>query len=138
MTKQSRALLISGALLLGAMAPLASMGVQVAMEMDKMEQMITTASTETDHEALAAQYESEAKSLLEMAEHHKAMAKAYESLATGGFKGGAAAFVAHCKRLVAKYEEAAAEYTQLAMLHHQLAAEMTASKTRGATTKGTT
>ncbi len=133
MTKQSRAFLISGALLLGAMAPLASMAVQVAMEMDKMEQMITTAASGTDHEALATQYESEARSLLQMAEQHKAMARAYETLAAGSTKGGAAAFVEHCRRLVAKYEEAAAEYTQLAMLHHQLAAEMAASRAKGTT-----
>lgn len=133
MTKQSRAFLISGALLLCAMAPLASMGVQVATEMDKMEQMITTAASGTDHETLATQYESEAQSLLETAERHKAMARAYERLAAGQTKGGAAAFVEHCKRLVARYQEAAAEYTQLAMLHHQLAAEMAASKAKGTT-----
>ena len=84
----------------------------------------------SDHQALAAQYASEAQSLRELAAHHKAMARAYDLLASGSTKGGSKAFAGHCFKLAAKYEEAAAEYAALAKLHKQFAAEL-AQKSAG-------
>ena len=131
MNKPIRTVMFSSALLLGSLAALPSGAMQSGMDMDKMEQMIVTASKQTDHQALAAQYASEAQSLRELAAHHKAMARAYDLLAGGSTKGGSKAFAGHCFKLAAKYEEAAAEYAALATLHQQFAAEL-AQKSAGA------
>lgn len=122
-----RKLLFSSALLAGSLAAFTSGAMQSVMEMDKMEAMITAASSKTDHEALASQYANEAQTLRDLAAHHQAMARAYDALAGGSSKGGSAAFAGHCRKLAAKYQEAAAEYTALAALHQQFAAELAAT-----------
>ena len=85
-----------------------------------MEQMISTAKSKADHEALAAHYEAEAKQALELAERHLKMEKDYRVLEIGS-KGPK--FSVHCKNLVAKYQEAAEESRLLADLHHQMATQ---------------
>ena len=55
MDKLIRTVMFSSALLLGSLAALPSGAIQSGMDMDKMEQMIVTASKQTDHQALAAQ-----------------------------------------------------------------------------------
>ena len=85
-----------------------------------LEQMISTAKSKADHEALAAHYEAEAKQALDQAERHLKMEKDYRVLEIGS-KGPK--FSVHCKNLVAKYQEAAEENRQLADLHHQMATQ---------------
>ena len=85
-----------------------------------LEQMISTAKSKAEHEALAAHYEAEAKQALERAERHLLMEKNYRVLESGG-KGPK--FSVHCKNLVAKYQEAAEENRQLSDLHHQMATQ---------------
>jgi len=87
-----------------------------------VDQMIMSAKTKADHENLAKYYEDEAVNLKAQAAEHKKMAVSYRSLSTG--KGGMAGFVAHCDRLVAKYEAMAADNEALAKLHHQFAAKL--------------
>ena len=86
-----------------------------------MEQMISTAKSKADHEALAAHYEAEAKQALDRAERHMKMEKDYRMLEIGS-KGPK--FSIHCKNLVVKYQEAAEENRQLADLHHQMATQV--------------
>ena len=128
----NRTFLFSGALLLGSLTAFSSGAMQSTLDMDKMETMIVTASSTQDHETLAAQYASEAQSLRALAAHHAAMARAYDTLAGGSTKGGQAAFAGHCRKLAAMYEKAAAEYTQLATLHQQFAAELAKKTNRSA------
>ena len=47
------------------------------------------------------------------------MERSYQIMSQG--KGGVKGFVAHCKKLVTKYEELAKEDLELAKLHHQFA-----------------
>ena len=86
-----------------------------------LEQMISTAKSKVDHEALAAHYETEAKHSLDLAEQHKQMEKNYRVLETGS-KGPK--FSIHCKNLAAKYQGAAEENSKLAKLHHQMATQV--------------
>ena len=108
------AILIGAVLVWSAVTPTG-----VVAEMS-MEQLIESAKTKADHEALAAHYEAEAQALQEKANTHKRMSAAYRIMPS---KGGAGGFTAHCDRLIARYEEAAKENLELATLHRQMAAE---------------
>jgi hypothetical protein len=83
-------------------------------------QKIESAKTKADHEALAAFYEQEAKSLQAKAEEHKEMGKAYSKF---GHLKEKQHLVTHCDRLVEKYNGAANESLALAKLHRELAAK---------------
>jgi hypothetical protein len=78
-------------------------------------------SPPVDHAALAAQYEQEAKVAREKAQMHREMEKNY-----GGPQYSKVNHVAgmrnHCKRLIASYEEAAADADALAKEHREAAA----------------
>ena len=87
-----------------------------------LDQMIENAKTKADHEAIAKHYEAEAKTYQAMAEQHKKMEASYQIMSQG--KGGVAGFVAHCKKLVSKYEELAKEDLELARLHRQFAKKL--------------
>ena len=117
-------LAVSGVLLTGACAANAATAKSWQMEPVKMEHMISAANTKADHEALSTQYANEAQALKNRAKEHNAMARLYEGFAAGSARGGYAAFAVHCRNLARKYEEAAAEYTQLAVLHRQFAMDL--------------
>ena len=85
-----------------------------------MQQSITGAKSNGDHEALATQYENEAKELQAKAQAHKEMAKAYGKAGYFG-PGGKFDTVRHCNNLARKYEEAAKENFALAKMHRGLA-----------------
>jgi hypothetical protein len=82
-------------------------------------EMISNAKTKADHEALAASYEEEAKTLAAKAEEHRDMAKAYSKFGHMTEKHN---FVKHCEALAEKYSNAAKEDPALAKLHRGLAA----------------
>jgi len=87
-----------------------------------IDKMIEGAKTKSDHEALAAHYEAEAKALEAKAADHQEQAKAYERAGRyPAVKGGG---VQHCNSLVFKYRDAAQENRELAKMHHELAAGM--------------
>ena len=89
---------------------------------EPLDQMIESAKTKADHEAIATYYEDEAKAYQAKTEEHRKMSAAYRSMGTG--KGtGTAAFVAHCNKLVTKYEELAKDNLELAKLHRQFEEE---------------
>lgn len=85
-----------------------------------IDKMIAGAKTESDHEALAAHYEAEAKALEAKAADHEEMRKAYER--AGRYPAAKGGGVQHCNSLVLKYREAAQENRELAKMHHELAA----------------
>lgn len=82
-----------------------------------MEQQITSAKSKADHEALAAQYEQEAKDAKAKADDHREMAKAY---ARAGF-GEKHNLQAHCKTIAERYEQVAKESLAMAKIHRELA-----------------
>ena len=87
-----------------------------------MEQMIQTAQSKGDHEALAAKYDAEAKKLLTQAEEHEGMAVRYAAMELGSAKGPK--FSRHCERLAGNLRNAAQENQELAALHREFAAQM--------------
>jgi hypothetical protein len=100
-------------------------GVQMsvpAAEPGGMEDMIRSATTRADHEALAEQFEAHAKDLLARADEHERMGKRYEALELGAGKGPK--FAGHCRRLADNLRAAAKEDQELAALHRELAAGM--------------
>jgi len=86
-----------------------------------LDQMIENAKTKADHEAIAKHYEDDAKTYQAKAEEHKKMEASYRIMSQD--KAKLTAFVAHCKKLVTKYEELVKEDLELAKLHHQFAAQ---------------
>lgn len=90
--------------------------------MEQLEEMIVTAKTKKDHEALAAYYEAEAKALELKAEQHQKLAKGYEE--SGGYEKIKGAMLQHCNAMIRKFGEAADEYLALAKMHHQMAEEL--------------
>jgi hypothetical protein len=87
-----------------------------------IDKMIEGANTKSDHEALAAHYEAEAKALEAKSADHERMREAYERAGRyPAWKGG---LVQHCNILILKYREAAQENRELAKMHHQLAVGM--------------
>lgn len=83
-------------------------------------QAISTADSRSEHEALAAGYEQEAKTLSATAEDHRKMAKAYGAAPYGAMPS----LGPHCEDLAKYYEKAARANLELAKLHHQLAAQV--------------
>ena len=79
--------------------------------------LVESATTPAQHEALAKYYHGKAASERKKAEEHKAMGAAY-----GGTKMTIAqAEKAHCAKLAALHESAAAEYDAMASEHESLA-----------------
>ncbi len=88
-----------------------------------MVQKILGAKSKADQEALAAQYEQEAKELQAKAQEHREMAKAYDKASYFG-PGGKFDLVRHCSNLAQKYEDAAKETLALAKAQRSLAEKM--------------
>lgn len=86
----------------------------------EMVQRIESASTRSDHEALAATYAQDATAARAKAVEHRRMARSYQGMTTSG-KGGAN-MPAHCNSLVNLYESMATEFDGLASGHRQMAA----------------
>lgn len=86
-----------------------------------MEEQIQSARSGADHEAIAAQYDAEAKGLLAQAEQHDRMGKLYRGMELGGGKGPK--FAGHCEAMAANLRTAAGQNEELAQLHRDLAAE---------------
>jgi len=91
------------------------------MAEESMEDMIKSAKTKAEHEALASHYEMEAKELQDKAAEHKKMGEVY-----GAFPHhykGAETYKQHCDSIASDYEKAAEETLALAKLHRQMAEE---------------
>jgi hypothetical protein len=85
------------------------------------EDLIATATTKSDHEAIADHYEEEAEDAIEKAE---AMRKHLESYASGNLTlipRQKEYFIQHCKSLIQRYNEIARDSRDLAKLHREIA-----------------
>jgi len=90
-----------------------------AEEGKSIEQMIATAKTPADHEAIAAYYEKEAQTARQQQEKHQNMRDLYA--ATPALKTKSTTALDHCDGLVKKYKEIAEDYHALATLHKGMA-----------------
>ena len=106
--------------LLAVGAPMAGEGVE-KMPGKSMEDLIKSAKTKAEHEALASHYEMEAKEMQQKAAQHKKEGEIY-----GAFPHhykGVETYLQHCNAIASNYEKAAEETLGLAKLHRQMAAE---------------
>jgi hypothetical protein len=88
-----------------------------AEEGHDIDQMISTAKTPMDHEAIAAYYDKEAKEASQKQAEHLKMAEMYKknpSLIKSNFGF-------HCDLIAANYGKTAKEYEDLAKLHREMA-----------------
>jgi hypothetical protein len=89
----------------------------VAEEGHDIDQMISTAKTPADHEAIAAYYDKEAQEASQKQAEHKKMEEVYKknpSLIKSNFSF-------HCDQIAANYGKTAKEYQDLAKLHREMA-----------------
>jgi tRNA-dihydrouridine synthase len=89
---------------------------------ENIEEMLGSAKTAADHEAIAAHYEKEAAAAKEKAELHKRM------LAIIKKQGGPAIakwhMDRHCERLIKQFEDSAQMYTEMAQAHREIAKDL--------------
>jgi hypothetical protein len=83
-----------------------------------IEQMIVSAKTPADHEAIAAYYDQQAKEARDKAELHRKMGQDYKK--AGGALAHKTHFHEHCEALTAGYERAAKDFAALAAAHREM------------------
>jgi len=92
-------------------------------------ELVATARTRADHEALAAWYEKQSNAAQEQVALHQRMMERYEIAPYAEYYKGThhnvLGFAAQCQALVRANEQAAADFKGLAELHRQMAAEAT-------------
>jgi hypothetical protein len=117
--KRPAILFAAGLLLLAAASlPMIRAGAQqAAVTDDNLDQMIASAKTPSDHEAIAAYYEQEAADAKKKADLHRKTAETYRKLNI--LKPPNMAEM--CDNMAATWDKAAAEATKLAKAHHALA-----------------
>src|SRR5262245_19883781 len=89
-----------------------------AQEEKNIDQMISTAKTPADHEAIAAYYEKEAQEARQKEAQHKEFSKSYSTIPVLKTKGSA---VAHCDAIAKKYADIAKDNEALAKMHKEMA-----------------
>lgn len=101
----------------------------LALDAADLPDAIENAKTASDHEAIAAYYDTEAKAARAEAERHRRMGAAYgKHPAAGGGKGIRSplskTMPPHCNELVTTYETAAKDYEAMAAAHREAASEV--------------
>jgi ribulose kinase len=82
-------------------------------------EMISSAKTPADHEAIAGYYEGQAKEARQKAEEHRKMGETYKK--GGGALAAKTHFHEHCEALARSYTAEAKEYEALAAAHRDMA-----------------
>ncbi|MGR9106048.1 MAG: hypothetical protein ACU843_03860 [Gammaproteobacteria bacterium] len=88
------------------------------------ENQVATATTKSDHEAIADHYEQQAEAALNQAEQMRKHLRDYESSTTKVIPRQKEIFIRHCKSLIYKYDEIAEDNKALARLHREMAEGM--------------
>ena len=111
--KRVTILLAAGLVLLAAVSlPIIKAGAQqTAVTEDNLNQMITSAKTPADHEAIAVYYDTEAAENEKKASLHSRNKNMYTKLD----------FSAHCNALIREYQQAAKQDKALAAFHREMA-----------------
>jgi hypothetical protein len=94
------------------------LSVGFAEEGKNIEQMITTAKTPADHEAIAAYYDQEAQAAHKKHEEHLQLKASYEKIPHLASK---TSLPWHCSTIATNYQKTAKEYEALAKLHREMA-----------------
>ncbi len=90
---------------------------------DKLMNMIQTAKTRADHEAIAAIYDKQAAQDEANAKMHSRPASPYKGIDPTAGGRGYGQMANHCKNIADSYTRAAKEHKDLAELHRKVAAE---------------
>ena len=120
---------LAAALALGLAVAGGSIGAVPAqgVDADNLPELISTAKTPADHEALAAWYEQQASEARKQVAFHERMIERYEIAPYAEYYKGThhntAGFVMQCKALMKANEQAGKDFMALAKLHLQMAAE---------------
>jgi hypothetical protein len=85
------------------------------------EDLIATATTKADHEAIADHYDQQAEEALEKVELMRKHLESYESSGTNVIPRQKAYFIQHCKSLIYGYKDIARDNEELAKLHREIA-----------------
>ncbi len=95
----------------------------LAAEEKNLEQMITTAKTAADHQAIADSYQAEGTRLQHEAEQHAGVAKKVASEAGGQLPWASHHYewAEHCRKLADSLGQAAQEAHSLAKIHEDIA-----------------
>jgi hypothetical protein len=111
--KRVTILLAAGLVLLAAASlPIIKAGAQqAAVTDDNLNQMIASAKTPADHEAIAVYYDTEAAENEKKASLHSRNKNMYSKLD----------FSAHCNALIGEYQQAAKQDKALAAFHREMA-----------------
>lgn len=114
---------ISAALAVLAITGSISLPFSAAAEEANIEQMITTAKTPTDHQAIAAFYQGESNRLQKEASQHAALATQLTSEAAGQapWAGHHYDWANHCRAFADSLGKAAQEAQALAKIHEGMA-----------------
>jgi len=84
-----------------------------------IEEMIASAKTPADHEAIAAYFDKQAADAKAKAEEHRKMGESYKK--GGGALAEKTHFHEHCEALVKIYNQAAKDYAAMAAAHRDMA-----------------
>ena len=84
-----------------------------------MSQAVQSATSKTDHEALAKHYEAAAKDLQLKVEEHKKLLSQYQSK-NYVYGKQADTLISHCRILINAYEKAAEANLSMAAMHRQM------------------
>lgn len=90
---------------------------------DQLMQMIQSAKTPADHEAIAAIYDKQAAADEASAKMHSRTASLYRGIDPTGGGRGSGQMAIHCKNISDSYTRAAKEHKDLAALHRKAATE---------------
>ncbi len=122
MSFQKRNFLISGLAAIFFGVTLISGAFAQAPVSTDIAEKIVAAKTKADHELIAAEFDKQAEADKASAERHRKMGQAY--ITAPWAKTSGAGMVSHCKALVADYDKAAKQNTEMAKMHRELAAKL--------------
>jgi hypothetical protein len=113
-------MLLAAGLILLAAATLPAMRAgaqQTVVTSDNLDQMIASAKTPAEHDAIAAFYEQQAATAKEKADLHKRTAETYRKM-----RIDKPVYMAHmCEGIAAMWDKIAADDLKLAKAHHEMA-----------------
>ncbi len=125
MKRTTTGLLVLGGAVILAAVPLVvtSWAPEAAETAEAAETPVAVPTTDAEHVAEAQAYEKEAAELTAKARRHASLAASYRARMSGGDKQTTSlrSLMKHCERLSKVYGEAAAEATEMARMHRDMA-----------------
>ena len=122
MKMQKRSFLVSGLSAIFLSAALVSSASAQVPSTTSLADRIVAAKSKAYHERLAAEFDKQADTDKAASERHRKMAQAYTTAPWA--KASGTGMVAHCKSLVADYQKAAKQNSDMAKMHRDIGAKL--------------